>query len=222
MTRTQSFFVCKNLTTGHICNNIRKFIPGSFCQTNNSLTTANGTGPCLQEGTVQLHLNNDDVKHILILDNCLYHPDLPVNLLSTRRLAEKFINEQGNPNEQTRTESRYLTHVLTWSFGNFKKTFPTPLSGLLKLLFDEGFQAYKSFCMHISSYATKDSNSTSTFIPFEDDELLQQLPEDKDVINMLFMCNEAVIFKDGKGINREVTYLGPILSDGILKHKIQT
>jgi hypothetical protein len=39
---------------------------------------------------------------------------------------------------------------------------------------------------------------------------------------MLFMSNETVIFKDGKGINREVTYLAPILSDGILKHKIQT
>ena len=28
--------------------------------------------------------------------------------------------------------------------------------------------------------------------------------------------------RTGKGINREVTYLAPILSDGILKHKIQT
>jgi hypothetical protein len=46
------FFVCDNSTTGHICNNIWKFIPGSFRQTNKSLTTANGTGPCLQEGMV--------------------------------------------------------------------------------------------------------------------------------------------------------------------------
>jgi hypothetical protein len=70
------FFIWDNLTTGHICNNIRKFIPGSLCQTNKSLTTANGTGPCLQDGMVRLHLNNDDgVKHIFILDNCLYHPD---------------------------------------------------------------------------------------------------------------------------------------------------
>ncbi len=40
---------------------------------------------------------------------------------------------------------------------------------------------------------------------------------------MLFMSNETVIFKDGKGINREVTYLGPTnSSDEILKHKIRT
>jgi hypothetical protein len=54
------FFVCDNSTTGHICNDLCKFIPGSLCQTNKSLTTANGTGPCLQEGTVQINLNNDD------------------------------------------------------------------------------------------------------------------------------------------------------------------
>ncbi len=215
------FFVCNNSTTGHICNNVWKFIPGSLCQTNKSLTTANGAGPCLQEGTVQPHLSDDDgVKHIFILDHCLYHPDSLVNLLSTRRLAEKFIDEQGNPNEQTKIESWYSTHVLTWSFGNFKKTFPTPLSGLPELLFDEGFQAYKSFCMQVSSYATTAENSMNTFIPFDDDELLQRSAEDEEDINMLFMSNEMVIFKDGKGINQEGTYLGSILSDGILKHKI--
>ena len=78
------FFVCDNSTTGHICNDIRKFAPGTLYQTNKSLTPANRTGLCLQEGTVMLHLNNDDgVKHIFILDNCLYHPNSPVNLLST-------------------------------------------------------------------------------------------------------------------------------------------
>ena len=214
------FFVCDNSTTGHICNDIRKFVPGSLRQTNKSITTANGTGPCLQEGTIRLHLNDDNgTEHLFILDNCIYHPNSPVNLLSTRRLAEKFINENGNPDEQTRIESRYSTHVLTWSFGNFKKTFPTPVSGLPELLFDEGYQAYKSFCMEVSSYAMQ--QSTSTFIPFDDDELSQSKNEEDD-INMLFMSNETIIFKDGKGINREVTYLGPTLSDGVLKHKIRT
>ena len=221
------FFVCDNSTTGHICNDIRKFIPGTLHQTNKSLTTANGTGPCLQEGTVRLHLNdNNGMKHIFILDNCLYHPSSPVNLLSTRRLAEKFIDENGNPDEQTRIESRYSTHTLTWLFGNFKRTFPTPISGLPELLFDKGFQAYKSFCMEVSSYAiqqnTQHVSHKSTFIPFNKDKLLCQSPEDEEDINMLFMTNETVIFKDGKGINREVTYLGPHLSDGILKHKIRT
>ena len=193
------FFVCDNLTTGHICNDIQKFVPGTLHQTNKSLTTANGTGPCLQEGTLRLHLNNNDgVQHVFILDNCLYHPNLPVNLLSTRQLDEKFINEHGNPDEQTQIESWYSTHVLTWSFGSFKKTFPTPLSGLPELLFDKGFQAYKSFCIEISSYTSQqttmhtnthlqDASRMSTFIPFNDDELLHQsTTEEEDNINMLF------------------------------------
>jgi hypothetical protein len=66
----------------------------------------------------------------------------------------------------------------------------------------------------------QDASCTSRFIPFDDNELLQQSTEEEDDINMLFMSNETVIFKNSKGINREVTYLGPNLSDGILKHKI--
>ena len=172
-----------------------------------------------------LHLNNHNgMRHIFILDNCLYHPSSPVNLLSMRRLAEKYINENGNPDEQTRIESRYSTHALRCSLGNFKRTFLTPISGLPELHFDEGFQAYKSFCMEASSYAiqqnTQNVSHTSIFIPFNKDKLLCQSPEEEEEINMFFMTNETVIFKDGKGINREVTYLGPNLSDGILKHKI--
>jgi hypothetical protein len=87
------FFVCDNSTYGHICNDIQKIIPGTLRQMNKSLTTANGTGHCLQNGTICLQLQDDmGTEHVFILDNCLYHPNSPVNLLSTRRLAEKFIN----------------------------------------------------------------------------------------------------------------------------------
>jgi hypothetical protein len=100
------FFVCDKSTTGHICNDIQKIVPDTLWKTNKSLTTANGTGPCSQEGTVHIRLQDDmDPEHVFILDNCLYHPDLPVNLLSTQRLAEKFIDESGNPDKETQIES---------------------------------------------------------------------------------------------------------------------
>jgi hypothetical protein len=83
------------------------------------LTTANGTGLCLQEGTVWLLLIDDDgLKHIFILDNYLFYPSLPVNLLLTQQLAEKNVDSSDNPDEQTNIESRYSTHILTWSFRN--------------------------------------------------------------------------------------------------------
>jgi hypothetical protein len=128
------FFVCDNSTTGHICNDIQKFIPDTMQQTNKSLTTANGMEPCLQEGTIRIQLIDDvGAQHIFILDNCLYHPTSPVNLFSASRLAEKFLNADDNPDEETCIESQYSTHVLAWSFGQFEKTFSTPHSGIIFL-----------------------------------------------------------------------------------------
>jgi hypothetical protein len=113
---------------------------------------------------------------------------------------------------------------LTWAFGNFQKPFPTPISGLPELLFDEGFRAYTSCCKQATSYATTDDGPQgSNIIPFDDNEVQPGTDEDDDrKINMLFMINETVIFKDGNGITQEVTDLGPVLTDGIMKHKIRT
>jgi hypothetical protein len=98
---------------------------------------------------------------------------------------------------------------------NFQKTFPTPISGLPELLFDEGFRAYTSFCKQVTSYATTDDRPRgSNVIPFDDNEVQPGTDKDDDKqINMLFMINETVIFKNGKGITQEVTYLGPVLTE---------
>jgi hypothetical protein len=161
-------FVCDNSTTGHICNEISKFVPGTLQQTNKSLTTANGTGPYLHEETVCMRVQDDmGSEHVFILNNCLYHPDSPVNL--TQHLAEKFIDESDNQDEKTQIESWYSTHVLTWSFGQFQKTFPTPVSGLPELLLNKGYCRFKSFYQHtIMTDTTTDSN----IIPYDDKELI--------------------------------------------------
>ena len=146
------FFVCDNSPTGHICNDISKFVPGTMRDTLRRLTTANGTGSCLREGTVRVHLIDDNSKrHVFALENCLYIPESPVSLLSTRRLAEKFLNADRNPDKDTAINSKYSTHKLTWCFGKYTKTFPTPVSGLPELLFNEGFHAFESFCLKVGS-----------------------------------------------------------------------
>ena len=38
---------------------------------------------------------------------------------------------------------------------------------------------------------------------------------------MLFMMNESIKFNDGNGKNNTATYLGPILHDDTLNHKIR-
>ena len=44
---------------------------------------------------------------------------------------------------------------------------------------------------------------------------------DTDSNNMLFMLNEEISFNDGDGTTDSATYLGPILREDILKHKIK-
>ncbi len=92
---------------------------------------------------------------------------------------------------------------MTWAFGTFQKTFPTPISDLSELLFDKGFRAYTSFCKQVTSYATTDDGPRgSKIIPFDEDEVQHGTDEDDDgQINMLFMINEIIIFKEGKGIS---------------------
>ncbi len=62
------------------------------------------------------------------------------------------------------------------------------------------------------SYATNDdAPHYSNIIPFDDDEIQPGIDEgDDEENNMLFIINKTVIFKDGKRITQEVTYLGPV------------
>ena len=198
------FFVCDNSTTGHICNDFRKFIPGTLRQSGRRLTTAHGTGnDKLQEGTVRLRLiDDDDREHIFLLENCIFLPESPVNLLSTRRLAEKFLDADGNPDENTRINSGYSTHVLSWNFGKYKKTFPTPISGLPELLFDKGFNKFQSFCCAVGDH-------------------VHIIPDDDDHDDALFMMEESITFQDGAGESDTVKYLGPMTREGMVKHKIK-
>ncbi len=79
----------------------------------------------------------------------------------------------------------------------------------------------------ISSYAdslssSNDNTIDANVIPFDDDEVHDSSNERDDDINMRFMLNESINFKDGKGVNCQVTYLGPHILDTVLKHKIWT
>ena len=67
-----------------------------------------------------------------------------------------------------------------------------------------------------------DTTHPSNIILFDNNKVQQLMENDDKDINMLFMSNETVIFKNCQGINQEFTYLGHNLSHEILKHKIQT
>ena len=205
------FFVCDNSTTGHICNDLLRFVPGSLQQITRRLTTSNDTGPPFQEGTIKINITDDDGKNTLfLLEGCIYNPDSSVNLLSTRRLAEKFLDADGNPDEETRIEPRISSHTLTWCFRRYKKTFSTPIYGLPELIFDKGFTKYKSFLAQVGSPIAKLGPAT---VEYGDEKI--------DTDNMLFMDNESIKFNDGNGTNDSAVYMGPVSHGYILKHKIR-
>lgn len=122
----------------------------------------------------------------------IYHPDSPVNIL-------KFLDEDGNPDEDTKIESRYSTHCLTWCFGQFKKTFPTPVSGLPELISNEGFQVFQSYCLQVESSLPSPAPAT---INHESD-------------SMLFTMNQSIKFNDGDDTAYSAIYLSPEMHDEI-------
>ena len=56
-----------------------------------------------------------------------------------------FLDEGEHPDKDTAINSKYSTHKLAWCFGKYTKAFPTPVSGLPEILFDEGFCAFQSY-----------------------------------------------------------------------------
>ncbi len=150
------FFVWNNSTTGYVCNDVRKFIPGSPWQSNKhklNYSKRDRTMSSRRNGSTSTIWWQRNETHIYSWQLSL-SSKLAGDLLSTRQLAEKFTDSNGNLDNQTRIKSRYSSHVLNWCFGNYRKTFPTPTSGLPELLFDEGFHEYNSFCMQVSSFLT--------------------------------------------------------------------
>ncbi len=66
------------------------------------------------------------------------------------------------------------------------------------------FQEHQSFCSSIGLAI----NALITFT-------------DKESDNMFFILNESIMFNDGKGKTDKAVYLGPLIDQGVLKHKIE-
>jgi hypothetical protein len=91
-----SFWVCDNSATGHICNDKTLYhgplVPSVFV-----VGTATGTIGKLMMGTVILSLRDDEgIEHTFTLSEVVHMKDSPVNILSTRRLAELFPGSKGS------------------------------------------------------------------------------------------------------------------------------
>ena len=70
----------------------------------------------------------------------------PGESLSTRRLAEHFLDSNGSPDKRgTGIVSLFNKHVLFWNNKQHKKKFIASTTGLPELLFNSGFSTYQTY-----------------------------------------------------------------------------
>ncbi len=135
-----SFWVCDNAATGHTCKDKLLFTVDLIPSIYDIGMAAGKSIPTLM-GMVTLRItNNNGVKHSFVLDNVNYLPNLLVNLLSLRRLAELYSNELGHPDRNgTGIKLVFDCHMMFWNKEQFCETFRTSSSGLLKCIFNSGY-----------------------------------------------------------------------------------
>ena len=116
------FWVCDNSATGHICNN-KRFFKGTLVPADVSVSSATGVSNQLTMGIVLLTLQDDDgLQHTFNLHKVIYMPHSPVNILSTKRLAELFPTISGAPDKKgTGVTSLYDDYLLFWDNRRFTK-----------------------------------------------------------------------------------------------------
>ncbi len=94
-----SFWVCNNSVTGHICKD-KSLFTGDLVPFIYEIGSTTGTSNPSFMGTITLRLIDDEgEKPSFVLNNVNYLPDLPVNLLSLRRLAELYPDSAGHPDK---------------------------------------------------------------------------------------------------------------------------
>jgi hypothetical protein len=131
--------------TGHICNN-KSLFSGELVPSIYTVGAATGTTEPALMGTVILRITDDNgKKHAFTLTNVNYMPQSPVNLLSTRVLSKKYIDENGFDKMGTGVWSTYDTHILVWDHGQYSKMLKTHSSGLPECLFNSGYSCLNTF-----------------------------------------------------------------------------
>jgi hypothetical protein len=147
--KDSSFWVCDNLTTGHICNNkslfSREMVPLIYI-----VGAAVGTTETTLMGMIVLcTTDNNGKKHVFTMTHMNYIPNLPVNLLSTRVLSKQYVDENEFDKQGTGVWSAYDTHVLIWDHSQYSKTFKTHSFGLPECLFNSGYflNSFTTFLM---------------------------------------------------------------------------
>ena len=98
-------------------------------------------------GTVSWSWNDDEGQvHTIKLNNVIYFPESPVNIISATALAESMKDDLGI---WVPTKGKYS--IFTWVYGKYKNTIARTENCLPELEIQAGFSKFSIFCKIVVS-----------------------------------------------------------------------
>ena len=142
-----SSMVCNNSANVHICNNRSMFIGELQSVSNHKVATIGGKGHQPSGiGTVRWTWRDDERKlHEYHIENVLYFPQSPINILSVTAFAKQL-----NDTEGTGIDTKQLYSRFYWDSNQFSLRIQHPPSNLPEVPINEGFSLATIYTAMIS------------------------------------------------------------------------
>ena len=142
--------VLDNSATCHICNDKDMFIGNITPIPKDSqlgVETAGGTAKPVGFGSIRISFrDNDGNMHVEMIEDVLYFPSSPVNILGITKFGEQRRDPEGT---HILTKAKYS--VFTWNNGKSTRDIHHQSSGLPELPINEGMSVFSSFYLSFCS-----------------------------------------------------------------------
>ena len=135
--------ICDNSANTHICNDKRMFTELRPLSATNSIVATIGGKNSVPDsiGTVKWSWKDDNGhQHTHFLQNVLYFPNSPVNILSVTEFANALNDDEGTGIDTKRTKSRFY-----WDKGQYERTFLHSTSNLPEMSINKGVSSFSWF-----------------------------------------------------------------------------
>ena len=138
--------VCDNSANVHVCNDKSCFIDEILMDRSLQVATIGGKeNTSAGIGTVRWKWKDDDgVFHTFEIQDVLYFPESPVNILSVTKFADQLNDDEGTGIDTKRSHS-----VLYWNEKKFQRTIRHPASNLPEMPVNEGWSCFSLFFFQI-------------------------------------------------------------------------
>ena len=154
-----SFVVCDNSANTHICNNRDMFVTFNATTAGLVATIGGKLDHPSGVGTVKWTCKDDGgALHTEQLDNALYFPKSPINIISVTELAKKFNDEEG-----TGIYTKMNHSLFYWKNNKFFRKIHHSSSNLPELSINEGTTLFTWFTERFSRKIKNTINPTCCY-----------------------------------------------------------